>query len=146
MTLPIELQFCLLRWTLGRSCSHEKIGVPNRKDCQTLSVLTEVCNTDQGVLNILQLQHIYKYIYIYNIYIYIYIYMCVCVCVCVWQFHIGAWHRYTRWTGRLSQQTSNLSHPHNSLPKGCDPCFTRYQVQGEKVVIYPATIKQLKLH
>ena len=40
-------------------------------------------------------------------------------------------HRYTRWTGRLSPQTSNLSHPHNPLLEGCDPCFTRYQVQGD---------------
>ena len=40
-------------------------------------------------------------------------------------------HRYTRWTGRLSHLTINLSHPHNLLPKGCDPCFTRYQVQGD---------------
>ena len=56
------------------------------------------------------------------------------------------WHRYTTWTGRLSHQTSNLSCPHNLLPKGCDPCFAQYQVQGEKVVIYPATIKQLKSH
>ena len=40
-------------------------------------------------------------------------------------------HRYTRWTGRLSHQTSNLSHPHNLLPVGCDPCFTQLQVQGD---------------
>ena len=40
-------------------------------------------------------------------------------------------HRYTRWTGRLSHQTSNLSCPCNPLPKGCDPCFTQYQVQGD---------------
>ena len=40
-------------------------------------------------------------------------------------------HRYTRWTGRLSHQTSNLSHPCNPLPKGCDPCFAWYQVQGD---------------
>ena len=39
-------------------------------------------------------------------------------------------HRYTRWTGRLSHQTSNLSHPHNPLLEGCDPCFNQYQVQG----------------
>ena len=62
----------------------------------------------------------------------------------MWQFHIGGGHRYTRWTGRLSHQTSNLSHPCNWLPKGCDLCFTWYQVQGEKVVIYPVVIKQLK--
>ena len=49
----------------------------------------------------------------------------------MWQFHIGGCHRYTRWTGRLSHQTSNLSHPCHSLPKGCDPCFTQYQVQGD---------------
>ena len=41
------------------------------------------------------------------------------------------WHRYTRWTGRLSHQTSNLSCPHNLLPEGCDLCFTQYQVQGD---------------
>ena len=64
----------------------------------------------------------------------------------MWQFDIGGWHRYTRWTGRLSHQTSNLSCPHNLLPKGCDLCFTWYQVQGEKVVIYLATVKQLKSH
>ena len=40
-------------------------------------------------------------------------------------------HRYTRWTGRLSHQTSDLSHPCNPLPKGCDLCFTQYQVQGD---------------
>ena len=40
------------------------------------------------------------------------------------------WHRYTRWTGRLSHQTSNLSCPHNLLLDGCDPCFAQYQVQG----------------
>ena len=62
----------------------------------------------------------------------------------MWQFHIGGWHRYTRWTGRLSHQTSTLSYPCNSLLKGCDPCITQYQVQGEKVVIYPVVIKQLK--
>ena len=39
-------------------------------------------------------------------------------------------HRYTRWTGRLSHQTSDLSNPCNPLLKGCDPCFTQYQVQG----------------
>ena len=33
-------------------------------------------------------------------------------------------HRYTRWTGRLSHQVSNLHHPCNPLLKGCDPCFT----------------------
>ena len=37
-------------------------------------------------------------------------------------------HRYTRWNGRLSHQTSNLSHHHNPLLKGCDPCFTQYQL------------------
>ena len=40
-------------------------------------------------------------------------------------------HRYTRWTGRLSHQTSDLSCPHNLLPEGCDLCFTWYQVQGD---------------
>ena len=40
-------------------------------------------------------------------------------------------HRYTRWTGRLSHQTSNLSCPCNLLPKGCDPCFAQYWVQGD---------------
>ena len=39
--------------------------------------------------------------------------------------------RYTRWTGRLSHQTSDLSCPHNPLTEGCDPCFAQYQVQGE---------------
>ena len=63
----------------------------------------------------------------------------------MWQVH-GGWHRYTRRTGRLSHQTSNLSCPCNLPPKGCDLCFAWYQVQGEKVVIYPATIKQLKSH
>ena len=43
---------------------------------------------------------------------------------------LGGWHRYTRWTGRLSHQTSNLSHPCNPLLEGCHPCFTWYQVQG----------------
>ena len=32
-------------------------------------------------------------------------------------------HRYTRWTGRLSHQTSDLSRPHNLLLEGCDLCF-----------------------
>ena len=41
------------------------------------------------------------------------------------------WHRYTRWTGRLSHQTSNLFHPCILLPEGCDLCFTRYQVQED---------------
>ena len=40
-------------------------------------------------------------------------------------------HRYTRWTGRLSHQTSDLSCPRNLLPEGCDPCFAQYQVQGD---------------
>ena len=40
-------------------------------------------------------------------------------------------HRYTRWTGRLSHQSSDLSHPCNPLPEGCDPCFAQYQVQGD---------------
>ena len=54
----------------------------------------------------------------------------------MWQsLHIWGWHRYTRWTGRLSHQTSNLSHPCNALLKDCDPCLTRYWVQREKVVI-----------
>ena len=52
--------------------------------------------------------------------------MCVCVC----DSSVGV-HRYTTWTGRLSHQASNLSHPHNLLPEGCDPCFTWYQVQGD---------------
>ena len=80
------------------------------------------------------------------------LFVCVCVCVYIyiyiyiWQFHIGGWHRYARWAGMLSHQTSDLSHPCNLLPKGCDLCFTRYQVEGEKVVIHPATVKQLKSH
>ena len=37
-------------------------------------------------------------------------------------------HRYTRQIGRLSHQASDLSHPHNLLPKGCDPCFIWYRV------------------
>ena len=41
-------------------------------------------------------------------------------------------HRYTRWTGRLSHQTSDLSCPCNLPPEGCDPCFAQYQVQGEE--------------
>ena len=60
------------------------------------------------------------YIYVY-IYIYIYIYMCVCVC----DSSMGV-HRYTRWTDRLSHQTSNLSCPCYLLPQGCHPCFARY--------------------
>ena len=32
-------------------------------------------------------------------------------------------HRYTRWTGSLSHQISNLSHPYNLLLEGCDLCF-----------------------
>ena len=40
-------------------------------------------------------------------------------------------HKYTRWTGRLTDQTSNLSHPSNPLPEGCDLCFAWYQVQGD---------------
>ena len=31
---------------------------------------------------------------------------------------------------------SDLSHLHNSLPMGCDPCFAQYQVPGEKVVVH----------
>ena len=40
-------------------------------------------------------------------------------------------HRYTRWTGRLSPQTSDLSQPCNPLPEGCYPRLTQYQVQGD---------------
>ena len=40
-------------------------------------------------------------------------------------------HRYTRWIGRLSHQTSNLSWPRNPLLEDCNPCFARYQVQGD---------------
>ena len=40
-------------------------------------------------------------------------------------------HRYTRWTGRLSHQTNDFSHPCNPLPKRCDPYFTQFQVQGD---------------
>ena len=40
-------------------------------------------------------------------------------------------HRYTRWIGRLSHQTSDLSHPCNLLPKGCDPCCAQNWVQGD---------------
>ena len=40
-------------------------------------------------------------------------------------------HRYTRWTGRLSHQTNNLSCPCNPLLKGCDPCLTQYWVQRD---------------
>ena len=72
-------------------------------------------------------------------------YRIICIYIYMWQFHIGGWHRYTRWTGRLSHQTSNLSCPHNLLLKGCDLCFVPYQVQGEKVVIYPATVKTTKV-
>ena len=41
------------------------------------------------------------------------------------------WHRYTRWTGRLSHQASNLSHPHNLLLEGCDPCLLHTRFKGE---------------
>ena len=40
------------------------------------------------------------------------------------------WHRYTRWTGRLSHQTSNLSCPHNPLPEGCDLCSLNTRFKG----------------
>ena len=50
--------------------------------------------------------------------------------MCVCDSFVGV-HRYTRWTGRLSHQTSNLSHPHDLLPEGCDLCFAQYQVQGD---------------
>ena len=43
----------------------------------------------------------------------------------------GVLHRYTRWTGRLSHWTSDLSCPHNPLPKGCDLCFAQYWIQGD---------------
>ena len=43
-------KICLLGWPLGRCPPHEKIAVPNSKDCQILSVLTEVCNAHGGVL------------------------------------------------------------------------------------------------
>ena len=42
------------------------------------------------------------------------------------------WHRYTRWTGRLSHQTSNLSHPCNLLSEGCDPCL--HSIPGSRGV------------
>ena len=35
--------------------------------------------------------------------------------VCI---YVTEWHRYTRWTGRLSHQTSNLSQPSQSAAKG----------------------------
>ena len=50
--------------------------------------------------------------------------------MCVCDSSIGV-HRYTRWTGRLSYPSSNLSHPCNLLPEGCDPCFTWYHIQGD---------------
>ena len=40
----------LLGWPLGRCTLHEKIEVPNNKDHRTLSVPTEICNTDFGIL------------------------------------------------------------------------------------------------
>ena len=52
--LPIKLWFFykihLLGFPSGGCFPHEKIGVPNSKDCQTLSVPTEVCKADWGVL------------------------------------------------------------------------------------------------
>ena len=51
------------------------------------------------------------------------------------------WNRYTRKTGRLEHHASDLSRPFNSLLKGCDLCFVRYQVQGEEVVVYLVTIR-----
>ena len=35
---------------MGRCSPHEKIGVPNSKDNQTLLVPTDVCKADWGVL------------------------------------------------------------------------------------------------
>ena len=58
---------------------------------------------------------------------------------------LGGWHRYTRWTGRLSHQTSNLSCPHNLLPKGCDPCFAQYQVQGGVGSDLPGNCQTIKV-
>ena len=43
----------------------------------------------------------------------------------------GGLAQYTRWTSRLSHQTSDLSHPCNLLPKGCDPFLAQYQFQGD---------------
>ena len=63
----------------------------------------------------------------------------------MWCFHIGGWYRYTRWTGRLSHQTSNLSDPCNLLLKGCDLCFTQYQFQGEKVSDPPSYHQTTKI-
>ena len=64
-----------------------------------------------------------------NLYVYIYVSVCMhmhtvsCISPII-NTYVTGWQRYTRWTGRLSHQTSDLSHPHNLLPKGCDPCFT----------------------
>ena len=54
----------------------------------------------------------------------------MCIVLYISDSSIGV-HRYTRLTGRLSHQTSNLSNPCNLLPEGCDPCFAWYQVQGD---------------
>ena len=64
----------------------------------------------------------YMYISIYILYIYIYV--CVCVCVTV-PHRMLALVTLDNWQV-VSHQTRNLSHPHNSLSKGCDPCFTQY--------------------
>ena len=39
---------------------------------------------------------------------------------------------YARQIGRLLHQASDLSHPCNLLPKGCDLYFTQYRVQGDE--------------
>ena len=63
------------------------------------------------------------------------------MCVCVWQgvtyMYLYVYIHDRGGTGTLDglvgshTQTSDLSCPCNLLPKGFDPCFTQYQVQGD---------------
>ena len=54
-------------------------------------------------------------------------------------------HRYTRWTGRLSYQTRDLSHPHNPVPEGCDLGFAQYQVQVDVGMDLPGYCQTTKV-
>ena len=56
----------------------------------------------------------------------------------------GRVHRYARWIGRLSHQSSNSSHPCNLLWKAviCASLDTRFK--GMQVVTYQTNIKQLR--
>ena len=60
--------------------------------------------------------------------------------------NVTGWYRYTRWTGRLSNQTSNLSHLAICCQRVVICASLDTGIKGMQVVTYPANIKQLKSH